>query len=53
MEWQFILALVLAIPVILFSAAYVWYLNIGGLRVAVWEAWKKRAMLAEERPAKK
>ena len=53
MEWQFILALVLAIPVILFPAAYVWYLNIGGLRAAVREMRKKRAMVAEERPAKK
>ena len=53
MEWQFILALVLAIPVILFPAAYVWYLNIGGLRAAVRESRKKRAMVAEERPAKR
>ena len=27
----FIVALVIAIPVILFPVAYVWYLNIGGL----------------------
>jgi hypothetical protein len=31
MEWQFIVALVVAIPIILFPAAFVWYLNIGGL----------------------
>jgi hypothetical protein len=30
MEWQLVLALVLGIPVILFPAAYVWHLNIGG-----------------------
>jgi hypothetical protein len=53
MEWQLILALVLAIPVILFPAAYVWYLNIGGLRAAVREARKKRAAVAEERSAKR
>lgn len=31
MEWQFIVALIVAIPVILFPAAFVWYLNLGGL----------------------
>ena len=31
MEWYVILALVLAAPVILFPAAFVWYLNVSGL----------------------
>lgn len=31
MEWQFVLALVIAIPVILIPVALVWFLNIGGL----------------------
>jgi len=31
MEWQFIVALVVIIPVILFPVAFVWYLNLGGL----------------------
>lgn len=35
MEWQVVLALVLGIPVILFPAAYVWYLTIGGIRELV------------------
>jgi len=38
MEWQLIVALVLAIPVILFPAAFVWYLNIGGIYAAIKEA---------------
>jgi len=38
MEGLTILALVLAIPVILFPAAFVWYLNIGGLVHAAREA---------------
>jgi len=33
-----IVALVLAIPVILFPAAFVWYLNIGGIVQAVRDA---------------
>ena len=31
MEWQVGLALAIAIPVILFPAAFVWYLNISGI----------------------
>ena len=38
MEWQVIVALVVAIPVILFPAAFVWFLNIGGIVQAVREA---------------
>ena len=42
MEWQIVIALVAAIPIILFPAAFVWYLNIGGL-IKVWqEAREKR-----------
>ncbi|MFC2058931.1 hypothetical protein ACFLTS_04730 [Chloroflexota bacterium] len=43
MEWQVILALVLAIPVVLFPVAFVWYLNIGGLYGAIKEAREKKA----------
>ena len=38
MEGTMIVALALAIPVILFPAAFVWYLNIGGIVHAVREA---------------
>jgi hypothetical protein len=38
MQWELIVALVVAIPVILFPAAFVWYLNIGGIVQAVREA---------------
>ena len=43
MEWQLIVALVLAIPVMLFPVAYIWYINIGGLVHAVREARQARA----------
>jgi hypothetical protein len=43
MEWYVIVVLVVGIPIILFPAAYVWYLNIGGIYAAVKEARKKRA----------
>jgi len=43
MQWELILALVIAIPVILFPAAFVWHLNLGGIRAAVKGAREKRA----------
>jgi len=43
MQWELIVALVLAIPVILFPAAFVWYLNVGGVYAAIKEARAKRA----------
>jgi len=43
MQWEFVVALVIAIPIILFPAAFVWYLNIGGIYAAVREARVKRA----------
>ena len=37
MEWPVILALVIAIPIILFPVALIWYLNIGGIYAAIKE----------------
>ena len=42
MEWQLVVALIIAVPVILFPAAFVWYLNLGGLYAAVKEARAKK-----------
>ena len=42
MEWQIIVALVVAIPIILFPVAFIWYLNIGGIYAAVMEARARR-----------
>jgi len=38
MEWQIVVALAVAVPVILLPAAFVWYLNIGGMVQAAREA---------------
>jgi hypothetical protein len=43
MQWELVVILVIAIPVILFPAAYVWYTNIGGLVILFKEAREKRA----------
>ncbi len=37
MQWEMIVALAIAIPVILLPAAFVWYLSLGGLFKAMQE----------------
>jgi len=49
MEWPVVLALVLVIPIILFPAALVWYLNIGGIYAAIMKARERRAARREEK----
>jgi hypothetical protein len=48
MEWQIIVALTIAIPVILFPVAFIWYINIGGIISAIKEARAKRAARRKE-----
>jgi len=48
MEWEFIVALIVAIPIILLPVAFIWYLNLGGVLSAVKGLWKKRA--ARQKP---
>jgi hypothetical protein len=45
MEWQVILALILAITIILFPAMFIWYLNIGGIYAAIRE--RRRIRITE------
>lgn len=44
MEWQFVLALVIAVPIILVPVALVWYLCIGGVYRAVKQSRQRRAL---------
>jgi len=48
MQWEFIVALVIAIPIILFPAAFVWYLNVGGIYRAVQTALARKAAREKE-----
>jgi len=48
MEWQIIVALVIAIPIILFPVALIWYINIGGIYLAIKEARVRRAARKKE-----
>ena len=45
MQWEIIVALVIAIPIILFPVAFIWYLNIGSIRAAIKDAQERRATL--------
>ena len=49
MQWEFIVALVIAIPIILFPAAFVWYLNVGSIFSHAKEAVRKRKAIREEK----
>ena len=42
MKWELVVALIIAIPIILFPAAYVWYINIGGVYQAIKDVKIKR-----------
>jgi hypothetical protein len=42
MEWQVMLVLLIAVPVILIPAVLVWYINIGGIYAAICEGRKIR-----------
>jgi hypothetical protein len=42
MGWQVIAAIAIAVPVILLPAAFVWYLNFGGILHALREARAKK-----------
>jgi hypothetical protein len=44
MNAAIVIALAVAIPIILFPVALVWYINIGGLRAALKEARERRAL---------
>jgi len=43
MDWEFIVALIVAIPIVLLPAVLVWYLNLGGIYAAFREARRKRS----------
>ncbi len=49
MEWQIIVALVVAIPIILLPVAFIWYLNLGGIYTAIREARARRAARVKEK----
>lgn len=48
MQWELVVALVIALPVILFPAAYIWYINIGGIYAAIKEARQKKFAVKKE-----
>ena len=49
MQWELVVALVIAVPVILVPVAFVWYLSIGGIYRTIKEA--RRSKATREVPA--
>ena len=49
MQWEFVVALIIAIPIILFPAAFVWYLNVGGIYNAIKAARERRTTRRRKR----
>ena len=47
MQWQIVVALVLAIPIAVFPVAYMSYLTLGGIYAAIRETRKRRAVAEE------
>ena len=48
MQWEFMVALVIAIPIILFPAAFVWYLNLGWIFFRVKETVREKKATREK-----
>lgn len=48
MEWQIIIVILIAIPVILFPVTLIWYLNLGGVITAIKESKSRRAIREKE-----
>ena len=46
MQWEFMVALVVAIPIILFPVAFVWYLNISGILQVIRDRRQRQKRLA-------
>ena len=44
MEWQVIVAVAVAIPIILFPVALIWYINFGGVIAAIRRARERRGV---------
>ncbi len=42
MEWKFIVALIFAIPIILFPVAFIWYINAGRLITYLSHIWQRK-----------
>ncbi len=48
MQWEFVIAIIIAVPVMLLPAVFVWYLNVGGVIAAVKEMRARKHARADE-----
>ena len=50
MHWEFIVVLIIAIPIILFPVVFIWrYMNAGGVYRAIQESRKRRTTQEQEK----
>ena len=42
MEWQIVIALIVAIPFMLIPLVFIWYLNIGGIHAVIKESRERK-----------
>ena len=49
MEWQIIVALAVGIPIVLFPAALIWFMNISGLMQVLKDSRARERRLAQAR----
>ena len=49
MEWKTLLALIIAIPIILFPVVFIWFINLGGLYSAIKKARARKKAVVDER----
>jgi hypothetical protein len=47
-EWQIVIVFIIAVPIVLFPVAFIWYLNMGSVYTAVKEARARRAVREKE-----
>ena len=43
MEWYYILAIVLAVPILLLPVAFIWYVNASGINTVIIQTMKRRS----------
>jgi membrane protein implicated in regulation of membrane protease activity len=48
-HWEVLIALIVAVPLILFPAAYVWYLNVSSIYAAIKRMASRRAARQKEK----
>ena len=52
MAWQFIVAIIVAIPIILIPVALIWYLNVSGIAQVIKDVRRRKALREKREEAR-